>query len=324
MKAEPVDKSIGLIGSGPASLSCAAHLAQMGYKTVIYEAGNIPGGLNATGVALYKLRTEDALAEIDLIRGLGVEIKTGVRVGNDISIDTLLERHDALFVGVGLGSTHRLGIPGEDLDGVMDAVAFIQAIKTQPLADARVGRRVLVIGAGNTAIDAASAAKRLGAESVTMIYRRSESEMPAFKHEFDHAKQDGVAFQWQTAPARIKGDHAVRSLQCFRMKLGKPDKSGRRRPIPIENSEFELEADMVLTALGQKMDSEFILSLPMIETKAGRLAADPDTGQTGNPRIFAGGDLVHGAKEVVNAVQAGKLAATGIDIYLSGEEGRNG
>lgn len=317
---EPAGKSVGLIGAGPASLSCAAYLALQGYATVIYEAEDFPGGLDASGIAAYKMRMPEVLEEIELVKELGVRIHPGVRVGATLPVEELLERHATLFVGVGLGRVLLLGLPGEELEGVTAALAFIREIKTRRFAEVQVGRQVVVVGGGNTAVDAATAAVRLGAERVTVIYRRSEVEMPAFKHEYELAKSDGVAYNFLTAPLEFIGDGHVEAVRCIRTELGEPDAGGRRRPRPVEDSDFYLEADMVLVALGQTADPVFLKLLPGVEVANGLLVADPETGQTANPRIFAGGDLVHGPKEVVDAVQAGKLAARGIAKFLSSEE----
>ena len=316
----PVGKSVGLVGSGPASLSCAANLALKGYKTTIYEAEKIPGGLNAVGVAEYKIKLKDVLNEIALIEQMGVEILTGIKVGKDISIEELLEKHDALFIGIGLGNTRKLSIPGENLNGIHDTIDFIREYKTKPPGEVGVGKLVVVIGGGNTSVDGATAAKRLGANEVTVIYRRSESEMPAFEHEYKLAKADGVHYQWLTNPVEFLGDGEVESVKCIRMELGKPDDSGRRQPTPIKGSEFTISADMVLLALGQRADEDFTKKIPGVNLSYGNIVADPLTGKTSNPKIFAGGDAVHGAKEVVDAVQAGKLAAYEMIKYLSEKE----
>jgi len=316
----PIGKSIGLVGSGPASLSCAAHLALEGYKAIIYEADKIPGGLNAVGVAEYKIKLKDVLNEIALIEDMGVEILTNTKVGKDISIEDLLKKHDALFFGIGLGNTRKLSIPGENLNGIHDTIDFVKKYKTNSPGEVGVGRRVIVIGGGNTSVDAATAAKRLGADDVTVVYRRSESEMPAFEHEYQLAKADGVHYRWLTNPVEFLGDEKVESVKCVQMELGKPDKSGRRQPKPVKDSEFLIPADMVLLALGQTADEEFINKIPGVNISNGSIVADPLTGKTSNPKIFAGGDAVHGAKEVVDAVQAGKLAAYEMIKQLSEEE----
>lgn len=316
----PTGKSIGLVGSGPASLSCAATLALKGFKTTIYEADKIPGGLNAVGVAEYKIKLNDVLNEIALIEEMGVEILTGTEIGKDISIEDLLKKHDALFIGIGLGNTRKLSIPGENLKGIHDTIDFVKKYKTKSPGEVGVGKRVIVIGGGNTSVDAATAAKRLGANEVTVVYRRSESEMPAFEHEYKLAKADGVLYRWLTNPVEFLGDENVESVKCVQMELGEPDDSGRRQPIPVNGSEFTIPADMVLLALGQIADDDFINNIPGVDLSNGTIVADPLTGRTSNPKIFAGGDAVHGAKEVVDAVQAGKLAAYEIIKQLSEEE----
>ncbi|MCH7818117.1 MAG: NAD(P)-dependent oxidoreductase [Candidatus Marinimicrobia bacterium] len=313
-------KSVGLIGAGPASLSCAAYLKLNGYDTLIYEAEELAGGLDAFGVAEYKLTLKSVLDEIEMIKEMGVKIQTDTKVGKDISFDELLKKHDALFIGIGLGRTRSLEIPGNDLNGIHDTIDFVKKYKTNPPGETAVGKNVIVIGGGNTSVDAATAAKRLGADTVTVLYRRSESEMPAFAHEYEHAKADGVNYQWLTNPIAFMGDTDVEAVKCIRMELGEPDDSGRRQPISVPGTEFTIPADMVFLALGQVADKEFIKSIPEVGFSNGKIVADPKNGKTSNPRIFAGGDVVHGAKEVVNAVQAGKLAAYEINKFLSDEE----
>ena len=313
-------KSVGLIGAGPASLSCAAYLKLNGYDTLIYEAEKLPGGLDAFGVAEYKLTLKSVLDEIEMIKDIGVEIQTETKVGEDISFDELLNKHDALFIGIGLGQTRSLEIPGSRLNGVRDTIDFIKEYKTNPAGETAIGKHIAVIGGGNTSVDAATAAVRLGAETVTILYRRSESEMPAFKHEYEHAKADGVIYKWLANPVEFLGDTDVDAVKCVRMELGDPDESGRRQPIEVSGSEFTIPADMVFLALGQVADEAFIKSIPGIGISNGKIVADPKNGKTSNPKIFAGGDVVHGAMEVVNAVQAGKLAAVEIAEFLSNGE----
>ena len=313
-------KSVGLIGAGPASLSCAAYLKLNGYDTMIYEAEKLPGGLDAFGVADYKLTLQSVLDEIEMIKDIGVEIQTETKVGEDISFDELLKKHDALFIGIGLGRTRSLEIPGSRLNRVRDTIDFIKEYKMNPAGETAIGKHIAVIGGGNTSVDAATAAVRLGAETVTILYRRSESEMPAFTHEYEHAKADGVIYKWLANPVEFLGDTDVDAVKCVRMELGEPDESGRRQPIEVPGSEFTIPADMVFLALGQVADEAFINSIPGVGISHGRIIADPKNGKTSNPRIFAGGDVVHGAMEVVNAVQAGKLAAVEIADFLSNGE----
>lgn len=312
-------KSVGIIGAGPAGLACAAELALMGYDVTIYEAKEKAGGLDTWGIAPYKMRQQDSLNEVKLVESLGVTIKTKTRVGKEISIDELEKKYDAIFVGVGLTSPTRLGIPGEQLAGVVDALDFIDDVTTRKWKSVDVGKRVAVIGAGNTAIDAATEAKRLGAEQVYMIYRRSEKEMPAYEFEFELAKNDGVQFLFQTAPKRVIGKKHVEALECIRMKLGASDKDGRRKPVPVPRSEFKLPVDMVIKSVGQNIEESFLSQIPNLKIKNGMVVVNPETYQTANSKFFAGGDCINGGKEVVNAAYDGKRAAHGIHKFVFGK-----
>lgn len=320
---EPNGKRVGIIGSGPAGLSCATYLARLGYSVTIYERRPLAGGLDTYGMAEYKMRQRVSTEEAALVERLGVRIICGMEVGRDVTAHDLASEHDAVFLGIGLGATVRLNIPGEDLQGVYDALDFIERIKTRDWQSVPVGRAVAVIGAGNTAIDAVTQARRLGAERVMMIYRRSAREMPAFQYEYELAKQDAVEFCWQTAPIEIIADKSgarVAALRCVRMELGTPDHTGRRVAEPIANSEFEIPVDMVIKAVGQQKLRAFVDSIPGVETDAaGRVRVDPETMRTGNPKFFAGGDCVNGGREAVDASQAGKLAAAGIHLALTGQ-----
>lgn len=309
-------KSVGVIGAGPAGLSCAAELALIGYEVVIYEAKDKPGGLDTWGIAPYKMTQADSLNEVKLVESFGVSIETGVRVGTDVSLDELSRRHDALFLGVGLAEPSHLRIPGEELDGVCNALEFIERVTTRNWKSVDVGRRVAVIGAGNTAIDAATEAMRLGAEQVMIIYRRSRNEMPAYEYEFELAKSDGISFYFLTAPKRIFGDSHVSAVECMKMKLSVPDAKGRRRPEPIPNSEFQIPVDMVIKSVGQNVARSFLSSIPGLRIDHDRIWVHPDTFQTSKPSIFAGGDCINGGKEVVNAAAHGKKAAHAIDKYV--------
>ncbi len=312
---------VALIGGGPASLSCAFELRKLGYGTVIFDAHPQPGGLNTYGIAAYKMRAPESLREIEMIRGIGVEIRSGVQVGKDITLTRLEKEFDAIFIGIGLGDTEKLGIEGESLEGSLDAITFIEQTKTQKFTDVAVGRRVAVIGGGNTAIDVVTAAKRLGAEEVYMIYRRSQEEMSAFDYEYDLAKADGVTFVWQAAPKRIVGSGRVEAIECVRTKLGPADGSGRRSPVNVPESEFTLEVDMVVRALGQMKKVELLRNISGVTLEGGRVAVHPQTMQTANPFYFAGGDCVSGAAEVVDAVADGKRAARGIHAHISKARG---
>ncbi|MGC9946399.1 MAG: NAD(P)-dependent oxidoreductase [Bryobacteraceae bacterium] len=314
---------VACIGAGPASLACAATLRQLGFAVTIFDSRPLAGGLNTYGVAEYKLRPSDSLQEVELVRALGVEFRLSVEIAGEWRIKELEEEFDIVFLAVGLGRTQPLEIPGERLPGVVDALRFIAEYKTY--RGARVGRRVVVVGGGNTAIDAATAALRLGAEEVHVLYRRSETEMPAFQFEYDLAKQEGVRFHWLTQPVAIHGaarDHAaVESVECVRMELGPPDRRGRRQPQPIPGSNFRLSCDMVIPSIGQSRLLDFLAQFRDIRLAGGCVVVDPATGQTSNPRYFAGGDCVNGGREVVDAVAEGKRAAAGIAQRLEAMHG---
>lgn len=310
-------KSVGIIGSGPAGLACGAELSLLGYNAIIYESNKVAGGLSTWGIAPYKTRQSDSLKEVELIKNLGVEIKTGTEIGKDIRIDELLEKHEAIFIGVGLGESSSLNIPGEELDGVSGALAFIEKIKNEKWNSIDVGKLVAIIGAGNTAIDAATEAKRLGAEQVMIFYRRSKDEMPANDFEYRLAKNDGIIFHFLTSPIEIIGNKFVEKIKCIKMRLGDEDESGRKKPVPIENSEFEIKIDMVIYALGQQPKSEFLKSIPGLKINRNKIEVNPDSFQTDNPKVFAGGDCINGGKETVNAAYDGKQAAHSIDKYLN-------
>src|SRR3989442_9935730 len=309
--AVPVEGSrrVVCIGAGPASLACAAELRRNGVAVTVFDSRPMPGGLNTYGIAEYKLRPADSLKEVELVRGMGVRFETGVEVGTALPIEKLEQEFDAIFIGVGLGPTQALGVPGENLSGVVDALRFIADYKT---GTAKVGRRVIVVGAGNTAIDAATAAVRLNAERVGILYRRGEGEMPAFRYEYELAKQDGIEFHWLTQPVAIHGEQAVESVECVRMALGSEDEGGRRFPQPVDGSNFHLPADMVITSLGQSRLIAFLEQCRGVKLENQRVTINRETGATTNPRYFAGGDCVSGGREVVDAVADGKRAARGI------------
>lgn len=308
--AAPNGKSVGVIGSGPAGLSCATYLARLGYDVTIYERRELAGGLDTYGMAEYKMTQAQSLAEVAHVESLGVKFKLNTSVivdgsngqeGDGVAFADLLEAHDAVFLGVGLGKTNRLNIPGEDLDGVFDALKFIKLVKTRDWSAVPRGRRVVVLGAGNTAIDAVTQAKRVGAEKSILVYRKTEKEAPAYDYEFDIARSDGVEFVWQAAPVAIIGDEKVEGIRCAR-----PD-----------GSEFEIECDMVIKAIGQEKQQEFFSKLGLLVDEKSRVVVS-ESMQTSNAKIFAGGDCVNGGKEAVDAAQAGKRAAAGIHFALTG------
>lgn len=319
---------VALIGAGPASLSCAVELRKRGYETVIFDANPQPGGLDTYGIAAYKMRAEDVQKEIEMVRAFGVEIRSSTTVGRDISLAQLERDFDAIFLGIGLGATDDLHIPGEELQGCRDALSFIEETKKKSFADVQIAKRVAVIGAGNTAIDVVTAARRLGAEEVYMVYRRSPEEMSAFAYEYELAKKDMVTFLWQALPVRIinDGEGRVAALECIRTEKGPSETAsaarGRTSFVPIPGSEFRLEVGMVVKALGQQRKTDFLRQIAGLELKNGCVVVDPTIMRTGNPKYFAGGDCINGGGEVVDAVAHGKKAAAGIHHALEAQSGR--
>ena len=302
---------VACIGGGPASLACAAELRRHGCRATVFDNRALPGGLNTYGIAEYKLRASDSLREVEFVRSLGVEFRQA-EIGIDATLDQLEGEYNAIFVGVGLGAMEKIGIPGEDLPGVIDALRFIERYKTQ--ASFTVSGRVVVIGGGNTAIDAANAAHRLGASEVHVVYRRTERQMPAFSFEYARAKSEGVRFHWLAQPVEILPcvdvpGAPVGRVRFIETRLGEPDSRGRCVPVPVAGSHFELACDMVIPALGQ---SRFLTELCQsrgIGMERGTIVVDRPTGRTANPRYYAGGDCVNGGREVVDAVADGKRAA---------------
>jgi glutamate synthase (NADPH/NADH) small chain len=250
------------------------------------------------------------------VRSLGVQIKSGAHVGKDVSIADLERQYDAIFIGIGLGETDDLQIPGEDLPGCSDALSFIEETKSKRFDQVQVAKRVAVVGGGNTAIDVVTAARRLGAEEVYMVYRRSPQEMSAFDYEYELAKKDSVTFIWQALPVRVVGNGRVEALECVRTQPGQKDSRGRARFVPVLGTEFRLDVGMVVKALGQKRKIDFLKQISGLEMKNGCVAVDPATMRASNPRYFAGGDCVNGGGEVVDAVAHGKRAAIGIHEVL--------
>lgn len=321
-KGESNGKSVGVVGSGPAGLSCAAYLARLGYEVTVYERKAQAGGLDTYGMAEYKMPQKVSLDEVEHIAAMGVkfmlntEIVHGVEpesevLGevNSVGFDLLNEWHDAIFLGTGLGETNKLNIPGEDLEGVYDALEFIHYIKTRDWKSVPLGKNVVVIGAGNTAIDAVTQAKRLGAEKVTMVYRRTEKDASAYDYELELARKDGVEFIWQAAPVGIMSDEEnthVTGLRC--------EKTNGSLDL------FHIDCDMVIKAVGQQKMRNFFSDVAGIEVdEKGRVVIN-DQMQTSNPKVFSGGDCANGGKEAVDASQMGKLAAMGIHEAVLGEK----
>lgn len=303
-------KSVGLVGCGPASLAAAHELRRGGHRCTIYEARELPGGLNTTGIAPYKLRADRALTEAEWILAIGgVEVKWGVTVGKDVSWAELEERHDALFIGFGLGADSRLGVPGENLEGVHGAVALIERMKLGSV-DLKKVHRAVVVGGGNTAIDAVRELLGLGVAEVTLVYRGSEEGMSGYAHEWDVAKKKGARAAWATLPVAVLGDERVTGLRCVRVDAEKK---------PIAGSEHELAAELVVVAIGQAKLGELLSGLDGVRVERGRVVVDAE-GFTGRRGWYAGGDCANGGKEVVNAAAEGKAAARAIDRHLRGSK----
>jgi glutamate synthase (NADPH/NADH) small chain len=308
-------KRIAVIGSGPAGLTCAHELRKKGHEVVIFEARDVPGGLNTLGIAAYKISTEFALSEVELVRQIGVDIRLNQRITAH-ALKTLLAEFDAVFLGIGLGKTLPLGIEGEALPGVWEALDFIFQTHTKPLTECEVGKQVLVLGAGNTAIDVATAAKRLGAEQVTIAYRRGEEAMPAFAYEHELAKADGVRFEWYVQPVRVAATNGGASgVEFVRTELDDPA-SRQSRIKPVAGSHFILHADMIVKALGQEPLLELLKTLPGLQIEHEKIVVSQATGATSIAKLYAGGDCIRGGGEIVDAVQDGKVAAWGINAAL--------
>jgi dihydropyrimidine dehydrogenase (NAD+) subunit PreT len=313
---------VAVVGSGPAGLSAARELARFGYSVTIYEAKDKPGGLDTYGIVSFRLPQEISLWEAEQVSRMGVDIRTGVRVGVDVQPEQLLADYDAVVLAIGMGQVPNLGIEGENLEGVYDAIDLIEGVKTGVFTGDMAGARVVVIGAGNTAIDAATCSVRLGAGNVKIVYRRTRSEMTAYDFEYSFAKEDGVEFRWLTAPKRIIGDESgkVTHLECVRMELSDAGKDGRPVPVPIEGSEFLMEVDAVIKAIGQMRLLGLIEAFGLDHNK-GVVTIDPRTYRTSHPKVYAAGDVVfgHGQGEamVVSAAQQGKLTAHEIHRQLN-------
>jgi glutamate synthase (NADPH/NADH) small chain len=312
----PTGKRVAIIGSGPAGLSCAHELRKQGHDVVMFEGRSVPGGLNTLGIAAYKISTEFALSEVELVRQIGIDLRVNHRV-TPAAITTLLAEFDAVFLGIGLGSTLPLGIDGEELPGVWEALDFIFQTHTGTLVDCVVGNHVLVIGAGNTAIDVATAARRLGADQVTIAYRRGADAMPAFAYEYELAKTDGVRFEWFVQPLRVVAEEGVAAgVEFVRTESADPA-SRLSRVKPVAGSNFILGADMIVKALGQEPLLELLQALPGLRIERGNIVIDRATGETSIPRLFAGGDCIRGGGAIVDAVQDGKVAAWGIHAMIA-------
>ncbi|NLT94555.1 MAG: NADPH-dependent glutamate synthase [Clostridia bacterium] len=325
----PTGKRVAVVGAGPAGLTCAGDLAKLGHEVTVFEALHVPGGVLMYGIPEFRLPKKVVQREIEYIKKLGVKFETNSVIGKIHTVDELLEEQgfDAVFLGTGAGLPYFMQIPGENLNGVYSANEFLTRTNLMgaydfPITDTpiKVGKRVAVIGAGNVAMDAARTALRLGAEESYIVYRRSREEMPARHEEVEHAEEEGVKFLLLTSPVEFKGNENgnITSIVCIRYELGEPDASGRRRPVPIPGSEFEMEIDNVVMAIGQGPNPLVTSSTPGLElTKKGNIVADEETGVTSKKGVFAGGDIVTGAATVILAMGAGKKAARAIHRYLT-------
>ena len=327
VKEKRVEK-VAIVGGGPAGLTCAAELAKMGYQVTVFEALHAVGGVLRYGIPEFRLPRAILDLETERIKALGVQIHTNFLVGRTATIDEFSDEwgFKAVFLGTGAGTPHFMGIPGESFSGVYSANEFLTRVnlmKAYQFPDfdtpIKVGKRVAVIGGGNTAMDAVRTSKRLGAEHAYLIYRRSREEMPARQEEIHHAEQEGIEFMFLTAPTRILADHNnwVRAVECQKMELGEPDDSGRRRPVPMKGSEFRLEIETVIEAIGQSPNPIIQATTPGLDTaKKGTVVTD-ERQRTSRPGIFAGGDLARGGATVILAMRDGKTAAAAIHEYLT-------
>ncbi|MEC0665295.1 NAD(P)-dependent oxidoreductase [Priestia flexa] len=323
-KGKPNGKRVAIVGGGPAGLSAARELARFGYAVTIFEAEKEAGGLNTYGIVSFRLPQAISFWEVQQVKALDVEIKTNMRVGEDVMPSELLENYDAVVLAIGMSKVPNLGIEGEHLKGVYDAIDFVKKTKSEALTTEFVGKKVAVVGAGNTAIDGATCSIRLGAKNVKILYRRTSAEMTAYDFEYEFAKQDGVEFRWLTAPVRIVGNdkNEVTGIECIKMELKESEGDGRKKPVPIEGSEFLIKVDAVIKAIGQE---RYLSLINQFELKqdGGVVLIDQDTFQTSNPKVFACGDVVFGKGQgeamVVTAAQQGKQTAYGIHAQLKKE-----
>ena len=325
VKPEPIPKTrtekVAIIGAGPAGLAAAYDLAKLGYPVTVFERMLEPGGMMFYAIPSFRLEKFVVANEIAYIKDIGVEIKTGMEFGKDVTLESLRnEGYEAVFISIGTQVSRRMNVPGEDLEGVVRGLKFLRAFSLGQHID--VGEKVAVIGGGNSAIDAARTAKRLGAEKVMVLYRRTRNEMPALPHEVEAAEKEGVAFHFLVSPKRIIGENGkVKAVECLRMRLGEPDSSGRRRPIPISFSEHQYEVDLVIPAIGQIPEGSCVPNEFLDEeAKVALIPVDPVTMKTRIPGVFAGGDIVSGQASIIQAVGAGKQAAVSIHRYLTGQD----
>jgi dihydropyrimidine dehydrogenase (NAD+) subunit PreT len=306
--------SVAVIGAGPAGLVCAGELAARGFEVTVYDERVEGGGLARFAIAPYRLEREPLPEELRALAHLGVKFELGVAIDTPDALAYVESFNDAIVLAVGMGADADVAYPGDSLPGVWNSLPFIEAVKSGEAEVA--GESVVVIGGGNTAVDVAREARMLGARRVTMLYRRTRAEMPAYEHEIDEALEEGVEIEWLTVPLGFIGADALTGVECRRCKLGPPDGSGRRTPEEMPGTEFVLDADTVVKAIGQRNRSELFELIAGLELERGRPKIDPASGQTTNPRYFAAGDVTNGGATVVEAVRAGKIAARGVDSLV--------
>jgi dihydropyrimidine dehydrogenase (NAD+) subunit PreT len=305
---------VAVIGAGPAGLVCAGELAARGFDVTVYDERVEGGGLARFAIAPYRLRQEPLPQELRALTHLGVKFELGLAVDTPDALAYMESFNDAIVLAVGMGDDTDIAYPGDSLGGVWNSLPFIEAIKNG--APPALGDSVVVIGGGNTAVDVAREARMLGAPRVTMLYRRTRAEMPAYPHEIEEALEEGVEIEWLTVPLRFVGGESLTGVECRRCRLGPPDESGRRRPEEVPGTEFVLQADTAVKAIGQRTRTELFGLIDGLELDHGRPQVDPETGQTTNPKYFAAGDVANGGATVVEAVRAAKIAARGIDAFV--------
>ena len=325
-KPESNGHKVAVVGSGPSGLTCAGDLAKKGYEVTVFEALHTAGGVLVYGIPEFRLPKDIVRKEIDTLKALGVNVETNMVIGRVLSIDELLEQgYEAVFIGSGAGLPRFMRIPGENLKGVYSANEFLTRVNLMkaylPDSDTPIehAKRVAVVGGGNVAMDAARCAKRLGAEEVFIVYRRSEAELPARAEEVEHAKEEGIVFHLLNNPTKILGDEQgnVKGMECIRMELGEPDESGRRRPVEVPDSEFVLDVDCVIMSIGTSPNPLIKSTTKGLETQRwGGIIVEESTGLTSREGVYAGGDAVTGAATVILAMGAGKTAASAIDEYI--------
>jgi len=315
------DKRIATIGAGPSGLSAANDLARLGYSVTIYETFPVPGGMLNVGIPPYRLSREIVQQAVEEVKRLGVIISTEKPVGKELNLEGLRKEYDAVYIAAGAHQAEKLGIPGEDFAGVIHGVTFMRMVNLRE--DLKiVGQRVAVVGGGNTAMDAARSSFRLGAKEVFILYRRTREEMPVDMRELDQVEEEGIRVHYLTSPIKVLSKDGVKisGLQCIRNRPGEPDQDGRRRPIPVDGSEFEIEIDILIPAVSQSPDISFLPEEIGLEiSKWDRLAVNPETFETNIPGIFAGGDFITGPRDVIRVIADGRRAALSIHSFLSGE-----